>query len=130
ALQPPAAQAAARSVSRLAATGGRVDDDADAALHLPRRRTGRAAVPGRRLGRPVRADDRATGRAAQVRDGRGVDPVRPAAALPQDGLRLSEPDDELRSPDQPPGDDLRSEETRLNSSHSQISYAVFCLKKK
>src|SRR2546427_5904748 len=26
--------------------------------------------------------------------------------------------------------DLRSEGTRLNSSHSQISYAVFCLKKK
>src|SRR2546427_8809267 len=26
--------------------------------------------------------------------------------------------------------DLRSEEQRLNSSHSQISYAVFCLKKK
>src|SRR5688572_32558521 len=26
--------------------------------------------------------------------------------------------------------DRRSEETRLNSSHSQISYAVFCLKKK
>src|SRR2546430_12690151 len=25
---------------------------------------------------------------------------------------------------------LRSEEQRLNSSHSQISYAVFCLKKK
>src|SRR5205085_5422099 len=25
---------------------------------------------------------------------------------------------------------LRSEDTRLNSSHSQISYAVFCLKKK
>src|SRR5688572_31586658 len=25
---------------------------------------------------------------------------------------------------------LRSEGTRLNSSHSQISYAVFCLKKK
>src|SRR2546430_13146164 len=25
---------------------------------------------------------------------------------------------------------IRSEETRLNSSHSQISYAVFCLKKK
>src|SRR5688572_31709531 len=25
---------------------------------------------------------------------------------------------------------LRSEEHRLNSSHSQISYAVFCLKKK
>src|SRR2546427_4099308 len=31
----------------------------------------------------------------------------------------------------PPGDAmLRSESTRLNSSHSQISYAVFCLKKK
>src|SRR5688572_32329157 len=29
-----------------------------------------------------------------------------------------------------PEDDLRSESTRLNSSHSQISYAVFCLKKK
>src|SRR5688572_33371039 len=28
------------------------------------------------------------------------------------------------------GPALRSEETRLNSSHSQISYAVFCLKKK
>src|SRR5438309_9287590 len=26
--------------------------------------------------------------------------------------------------------DARSEETRLNSSHSSISYAVFCLKKK
>src|SRR2546430_12148222 len=26
--------------------------------------------------------------------------------------------------------ELRSEGTRLNSSHSQISYAVFCLKKK
>src|SRR5438270_9632034 len=25
---------------------------------------------------------------------------------------------------------VRSESTRLNSSHSQISYAVFCLKKK
>src|SRR5438309_9228472 len=25
---------------------------------------------------------------------------------------------------------MRSEETRLNSSHSSISYAVFCLKKK
>src|SRR5689334_23416535 len=26
--------------------------------------------------------------------------------------------------------EMRSEETRLNSSHSSISYAVFCLKKK
>src|SRR5688572_31239742 len=28
------------------------------------------------------------------------------------------------------GPQTRSESTRLNSSHSQISYAVFCLKKK
>src|SRR5206468_6417477 len=27
-------------------------------------------------------------------------------------------------------DEARSEDTRLNSSHDQISYAVFCLKKK
>src|SRR5256886_12364463 len=31
-------------------------------------------------------------------------------------------------PEHPPGRDRKS--TRLNSSHSQISYAVFCLKKK
>src|SRR5256886_8327940 len=29
-----------------------------------------------------------------------------------------------------PGGDLDRKSTRLNSSHSQISYAVFCLKKK
>src|SRR3712207_8781024 len=29
----------------------------------------------------------------------------------------------------PLGDSLRSEDTRLNSSHANISYAVFCLKK-
>src|SRR2546430_17719576 len=29
-----------------------------------------------------------------------------------------------------PRGSMRSESTRLNSSHSQISYAVFCLKKK
>src|SRR2546430_8401846 len=33
-----------------------------------------------------------------------------------------------RSPVAPPEQDRKS--TRLNSSHSQISYAVFCLKKK
>src|SRR2546430_4531777 len=31
-------------------------------------------------------------------------------------------------PIKPGGDPTRSEEQRLNSSHSQISYAVFCLK--
>src|SRR2546430_6809728 len=37
-------------------------------------------------------------------------------------------DHELLSAEQMMRDD-RSESTRLNSSHSQISYAVFCLKK-
>src|SRR5688572_33448479 len=32
--------------------------------------------------------------------------------------------------DQEPGHDQDRKSTRLNSSHSQISYAVFCLKKK
>src|SRR5688572_31382462 len=30
----------------------------------------------------------------------------------------------------PPGNTIDRKSTRLNSSHSQISYAVFCLKKK
>src|SRR2546427_1674288 len=33
-------------------------------------------------------------------------------------------------PDEAGGDRLDRKSTRLNSSHSQISYAVFCLKKK
>src|SRR3712207_7302860 len=37
-------------------------------------------------------------------------------------------DDTLDVPDQPPRLDRKS--TRLNSSHANISYAVFCLKKK
>src|SRR2546427_5195300 len=36
--------------------------------------------------------------------------------------------DIARDPDEDPAQDRKS--TRLNSSHSQISYAVFCLKKK
>src|SRR2546427_4465743 len=32
--------------------------------------------------------------------------------------------------DQPPRNAIDRKSTRLNSSHSQISYAVFCLKKK
>src|SRR2546430_7298336 len=32
--------------------------------------------------------------------------------------------------DRPPATSLDRKSTRLNSSHSQISYAVFCLKKK
>src|SRR2546430_12619634 len=48
---------------------------------------------------------------AQVR--RWMDMLRPMAASP----RFPESDEDRKS-------------TRLNSSHSQISYAVFCLKKK
>src|SRR5688572_32706556 len=46
----------------------------------------------------------------------------------QEGRTLHGP-----GPDDPPGfRDIRTDRksTRLNSSHSQISYAVFCLKKK
>src|SRR2546430_9815170 len=46
--------------------------------------------------------------------------------LPRDGLERSAPRHGLDAPDA--GGDRKS--TRLNSSHSQISYAVFCLKKK
>src|SRR2546430_3804132 len=41
---------------------------------------------------------------------------------------LGEFSDWSRGPFAPPSPDRKS--TRLNSSHSQISYAVFCLKKK
>src|SRR2546427_6345333 len=41
---------------------------------------------------------------------------------------LHGPQDENRGGDCKPNPDRKS--TRLNSSHSQISYAVFCLKKK
>src|SRR2546430_12642550 len=51
------------------------------------------------------------------------DPARPAVRPARDGVQLS-----------PGGQGLLHEgdrkSTRLNSSHSQISYAVFCLKKK
>src|SRR2546427_6807020 len=42
-------------------------------------------------------------------------------------VRLRVSPDSDRTPHQGPGD---RKSTRLNSSHSQISYAVFCLKKK
>src|SRR5205085_10247652 len=64
--------------------------------------SGRDAVLGRVLGR----DD------ADAVGGAGGRAERAADAL-LESVRVS-----------------RSEETRLNSSHSQISYAVFCLKKK
>src|SRR2546430_10440983 len=49
---------------------------------------------------------------------RAEDEVRPAGALVRQGEALL------------PVDPLDRKSTRLNSSHSQISYAVFCLKKK
>src|SRR2546430_3604680 len=46
----------------------------------------------------------------------------------QQQLRADDRSDRLRKLAVPPHQDRKS--TRLNSSHSQISYAVFCLKKK
>src|SRR2546430_8555277 len=48
---------------------------------------------------------------------------RPARRVPHRGRGPT-----ARLPRETPGGDRKS--TRLNSSHSQISYAVFCLKKK
>src|SRR2546430_3357700 len=44
------------------------------------------------------------------------------------GVHVAEDEGRLGEPRQEPPRDRKS--TRLNSSHSQISYAVFCLKKK
>src|SRR2546430_6999571 len=55
------------------------------------------------------------------RSAQGAKRIAPARARP-------EPRDRRRNRPLPPGGDRKS--TRLNSSHSQISYAVFCLKKK
>src|SRR3712207_7086544 len=54
----------------------------------------------------------------------------PGRAGPVEGLGRPRPPDEEdgRDPDQHEQEDRKS--TRLNSSHANISYAVFCLKKK
>src|SRR2546427_5190544 len=60
------------------------------------------------------------GNEIHVRSGgpqRRVGPKQPAASHDVDPLHLFHEDQDRKS-------------TRLNSSHSQISYAVFCLKKK
>src|SRR2546430_12938219 len=44
--------------------------------------------------------------------------------------RVVDRDGEIRQPPPPVADRRDRKSTRLNSSHSQISYAVFCLKKK
>src|SRR5205085_10243340 len=71
---------------------------------------------------------RAGQRLGQVRPGR-LDHGALLGELAVDRRRL-QLDDELPGGDVLPfiGEDRKS--TRLNSSHSQISYAVFCLKKK
>src|SRR2546430_2850336 len=63
----------------------------------------------------------------------GVDHVHPLGDLPKHGVHSVEmslgrvTDEELAAAGVLTGD---RKSTRLNSSHSQISYAVFCLKKK
>src|SRR2546427_9027305 len=54
--------------------------------------------------------------ALEVRD-------RPAVGAPRQLTTFEGPDND-------PGTERDRKSTRLNSSHSQISYAVFCLKKK
>src|SRR3712207_7510271 len=64
------------------------------------------------------ARPRAAAAPEQRRRSRGFDAVRPPAPLRRSTLLT----------DRLPGGDRKS--TRLNSSHANISYAVFCLKKK
>src|SRR5438445_12471212 len=54
--------------------------------------------------------------------------LRPGRACPGDGRGVG-PDDRDRRR-RPPADRGDRKSTRLNSSHANISYAVFCLKKK
>src|SRR3712207_7767830 len=51
---------------------------------------------------------------------------RTASRVPHDDRRTVEPTDQVLEH----VDDLDRKSTRLNSSHANISYAVFCLKKK
>src|SRR5688572_26911848 len=97
----------------------------------------------------VQAQDTAAPPAASSVPIRDVEPVVVSGALPGPGMwKVRKGEHTLyvlgtmspvpRGMDWTSGDvekvlaeaDERSESTRLNSSHSQISYAVFCLKKK
>src|SRR2546427_10678708 len=76
----------------------------------------------RAVGEPVLADERQAARPAlqdvQPPGTRGTVQLRPARSRSPCAVRVLPPDT------------LDRKSTRLNSSHSQISYAVFCLKKK
>src|SRR3712207_6936935 len=52
------------------------------------------------------------------------------ADVSEDGLRLCLEDRDLAAAGEGLGDHEDRKSTRLNSSHANISYAVFCLKKK
>src|SRR5438874_12733406 len=56
--------------------------------------------------------------------------VRPDHDLPGDAVRDVEADHRARRRRDPPRARGDRKSTRLNSSHVEISYAVFCLKKK
>src|SRR3712207_7667381 len=67
----------------------------------------------------------------------GVGTDRPAPDPPPELVELGQPepvgvvdDDRVDVRDVQPGLDEDRKSTRLNSSHANISYAVFCLKKK
>src|SRR5688572_31856765 len=64
----------------------------------------------------------------RARHGRLVAHPRPARALRVLRLLVRHAASSTHRPSRADGQDRKS--TRLNSSHSQISYAVFCLKKK
>src|SRR5689334_24592400 len=65
-------------------------------------------------------------RSSQHRSGNETGPAKVAPATPAMSRRRR--DGHVRRTAHEPGRDRKS--TRLNSSHSSISYAVFCLKKK
>src|SRR2546430_11421615 len=67
---------------------------------------------------------RAVGRAGATREAVELDYVIPRSPRPEPERRHGRPEDRHGRR----AEDRKS--TRLNSSHSQISYAVFCLKKK
>src|SRR2546430_12295274 len=66
-------------------------------------------------------------------DRRGIDEERPELGNPVLARRIGDADEERgdeRAAQRPQSADRDRKSTRLNSSHSQISYAVFCLKTK